>query len=489
MNQPPKTGNLTWALLGAAVVFVYFYGLGIPLIGPDEPRYSQVAREMFERGDWVTPTLGGYDWFEKPALLYWLQIVAYGIFGVTEFAARFGSALFGLGTVVCLWIYGRAAVAGSENTGPGEDFPYWLALVGASAIGLISFSRGASFDIILTFPIAASLTGFFVWDRNGSRAGLVAFYAFMGLSVIAKGLVGFVFPPAIVGFYYVLQWRWPARSTLLSLVWGIPLSVAVACLWYFPMYQVNGWKFIDDFIIQHHFQRYTSNKYLHPQPFWFFWIVVPLMTIPWIPFFFAGIWKIARDFKKSVAEPSTAFALSWILVPLVFFSASGSKLPGYILPVLPAAMFLAAGSVYAFAARGGWRPAAVRSVALLTFAVVVILLRFVVVDFLKGETAWHLIETANARGYTAEKIANMHAISHSAEFYGAGRLIREPDGKQRKFYGVVEIVDQMNRDRTDSILVLVPDVYLYTLTKGNEVMTEVLDDNGEFSIVIVKRKP
>src|SRR4051794_22730622 len=89
------------------IICFYFFGLTIPLLGPDEPRYAQVAREMYERGDWITPTLGGFNWFEKPALLYWLEIASYKVFGVSEFSARFGSALFGLGIVLCLWILGR----------------------------------------------------------------------------------------------------------------------------------------------------------------------------------------------------------------------------------------------------------------------------------------------------------------------------------------------------------------------------------------------
>src|SRR5215204_6277494 len=159
-DQKPKT-KYFWIIFAALTVVVYFTGLTIPLLGPDEPRYAEVAREMFERGDWVTPTLGGFEWFEKPALLYWLQIASYKIFGVSEFAARFGSALFGLGTVLSLWILGRQWSVVSEQRSDEIRNPksklqnraHWLALVAASSLGLIAFSRGASFDIILTFPL------------------------------------------------------------------------------------------------------------------------------------------------------------------------------------------------------------------------------------------------------------------------------------------------------------------------------------------------
>src|SRR5215218_2261081 len=137
---PPIYGNRIFRITAAmAVISIYFFGLTVPLLGPDEPRYSAVAREMFERGDWVTPTLGGFDWFEKPALLYWLQIAAYKLFGVSEFSARFGSAVFGLGTVLSLWILGRkwSAVSNQQSAGKAADsrhrttdnFADWLGLI------------------------------------------------------------------------------------------------------------------------------------------------------------------------------------------------------------------------------------------------------------------------------------------------------------------------------------------------------------------------
>ncbi|HBR56766.1 MAG TPA: hypothetical protein DEA22_04755, partial [Blastocatellia bacterium] len=121
-----------------AVVFVYLFGLSVPLIGPDEPRYAQVAREMFQRGDFVTPTLGGFLWFEKPALLYWLEIFSFHFFGVSEFAARFFPALFGLGIIFSLYLIGSLAAKDKKENGENGGFSdagFRFALVAASTIG------------------------------------------------------------------------------------------------------------------------------------------------------------------------------------------------------------------------------------------------------------------------------------------------------------------------------------------------------------------
>ena len=515
--------QIFWRLFPLIVVVVYLTGLTIPLLGPDEPRYSEVAREMFERGDWVTPTLGGFDWFEKPALLYWLQIAAYKIFGVSEFAARFGSALFGLGTILSLWILGRWSVVGGQWSdkirdpkSEIRDRANWLALVAASSLGLIAFSRGASFDIILTFPVTASLVSFFVWDSENRKAQsakrkylpLILFYFFIGVALLAKGLIGIVFPFAIVAFYYLLSRKFPSKTFILSLFWGTVVSLLVAAAWYLPMYRANGWKFVDEFFIQHHFQRYTSNKYQHPQPFYFFFWVLPLMTLPWLPFFFASIWNLLKNlfsrkdaktqstdenlpvspspFLPFSSSPLLLFSTAWLLVPLVFFSLSGSKLPGYILPALPAAIILTTESVWRFVRKGRARRIFVKAIAIATLIVVALLAQFFVGGFLHEETVKHLIDTANARGYRTEKILALHTVSHSAEFYGAGRLLREPDGKQKRLYGVSQVIEEMKRDNARQSLVIVPLEYKNQLLNNVELETELLGDNGELAIVIVK---
>lgn len=479
-------------------VVVYLFGLDLPFLGPDEPRYSQVAREMFDRGDWVTPTLGGFDWFEKPALLYWLQITFFNIFGANEFAARLGSALFGIGTTVALFLLARNLV---RKFGLSEIFPAVVLIVGASTIGLIAFSRGASFDIIVTFPITASLVCFYIAENAGNDEsrkrffGLLGFFAFAGLATIAKGLVGIVFPGAIVTFYYLLVRRFPSRAIIVSLLWGPIATLAVAAFWYLPMYQVNGWKFIDEFFIQHHFQRYTSNKYLHPQPFWFFWIVFPLMTIPWIPFFLKGLWRSAKGFvaarKGESIERSDfrLFTAAWMLVPLVFFSLSGSKLPGYILPALPAGILFTAEVVDAYVAKKSGRIKTVFAIAFGTFAVATILIAWPLKEWSRHDSAAYLVEAATTQGYAKERILNLHMISHSLEFYGAGRLIRTDigDGKQRRFDSISEIEAAMKPDERQ-ILVILPTDKTDQIEKNQLMDWKKIGTNVEKSFYLLQRK-
>ncbi len=524
-DQKSKTKNqITWFLFALVIVAVYFFALDLPLLGPDEPRYAQVAREMFERNDWVTPTLGGAHWFEKPALLYWLQIAAYKLFGVSEFAARFGSALFGLGTIFSLWILGKSLTAEntekhreiedekilspfSVNSVAKKGFGNWLSLIAASSIGLIAFSRGASFDIILTFPLTASLVAFFISDQSKNKSSftfyfsLFTFYFFIGAAMLAKGLIGIVFPAAIVAFYFLLSRKLPSKNFIFSLFWGICLALLIASVWYLPMYLTHGWRFVDEFFIQHHFQRYTSNKYQHPQPFYFFFWVLPLMTLPWLPFFAAAIWDF---FKFKVQSPKSKvqssddsprprvsasslriFAFAWLLVPLVFFSFSGSKLPGYILPALPAALILTAEYVLRYTAKSQKRKFAVQLAAFTTFAVIIVALRFFVPAFAAADTTKYLIETANAQGYADAKILNLHTISHNAEFYGAGRLIRDADGKLKKHFGVSEVAEEITRQGGKTVLVLVTLEYLHELPESDLVESKILGESGELAIVAV----
>lgn len=506
LKKPAESAvpNYVWYAFGIAIVVFYFFGLNVPLLGPDEPRYAQVAREMFERGDWITPTLGCFHWFEKPALLYWSQIAAYSVFGVSEWTARLGPALFGLGTIASIWLIGR-----TEETVTGrKQFALFAALIAATTLGILVFARGASFDITVTFPITASLACFYAYDRGGNTLGLIGFYFFIGVALLAKGLIGIVFPFAIVGAYFVLSWRWPSRGLLLSLFWGSFLAAAVAAIWYLPMYLRHGGEFIDEFFVQHHFARFTSNKYQHPQPFYFYFWVLPLMTLPWLPLFFAGLWKavpaiIQRVRSRTPLEaaagslspdplissaPLLLFSLSWIAVPLFFFSFSGSKLPGYILPAVPATVLLT--SLYAYgkaAVSGRWRNG-ILALAGITLTVLFAAAAFALPKFAVQDSVKTLVAAAAEKGHSAEPVLSFNTVQHNAEFYAPNRLVRDSEGKQRRFDGDAELANYLRDEAKEQVLVIAPLKRVELFNNSTVITAELLGDNARYGIFLVRKR-
>ena len=544
--QPSRLAKRVWFLIFLAVIAFYFYGLGhIPFVGPDEPRYAQVAREMFQRGDLITPTLGGHTWFEKPPLLYWTIIAGYSLFGVSEWAARLGPALCGLLTIAAVFWIGTRVRRDDEL----PEFGQWSAFVTASTLGIIVFSRGVGFDSVVTMTIAWALAFFLVAETTKTEAGgggqddrrprlLVGFYLFIGLSLLAKGLVGLVIPIGVLGAYYLIRREWPHRSFVSSLLWGLPLALTVAGIWYVPVTVRHGWAFIDEFILQHHFARYLSNKYHHPQPFFFYFLILIPLTLPWTVFLAKGLAKVRKwRWRGADAEDKLrTFAAAWLLFPMVFFSFSGSKLPGYILPLLPAAALIAGERLTIFVRRGSTRnwsmritgamcglfaiggviwaiyfarlprlcvlmtPApvivvgaiclfwsrvrtiAAMSIGLATFTSIVIALNCGASIFAIRESTRELIQVAADRGYGSSPVYALHEVDRTAEFYAAGRIVYGADGDPIRFESALDVLEAA-RKTNGPILVFVPEKYIYQLTSLKGVRTEVIGSNGVLALV------
>lgn len=314
---------------------VNFYGLGrLPLVGPDEPRYAEVAREMYETGDWVTPRLGGINWFEKPALTYWLAAAGYKLFGVSEFAARFGIALMASAGILILYFLGKRIRS--------SRFGYLSAAALATCGLWPGFARGATFDMPLSVAMELALLSFFLWESrdqpNGKNLTWWVFSFSLGLAVLAKGLVGIVLPVTIAGLYLLLTRRIKIVLKPALLLSGIFIFLAVAAVWYAPVIGRQGNEFVNEFFIAHHFQRYLSNKYRHPQPFYFFFLVAFAGCFPWSFYLASSAWqsllRVRAKFDRS-EDRLRLFLWLWVGTPIIFFSFSGSKLPGYILPVFP----------------------------------------------------------------------------------------------------------------------------------------------------------
>jgi 4-amino-4-deoxy-L-arabinose transferase-like glycosyltransferase len=318
---------------------VNFFGLGrVPLLGPDEPRYAEVAREMYEARDWITPRLGGIDWFEKPALTYWLSTAGYALFGVSEFSARAGIALLASIGVLLLYLFGKRLRS--------SRFGYLSASTLVTCGMWPGFARAVTFDLTLSVALALGLLSFFLWqdrpekDANakGKRGLWLVFCFALGLAVLAKGLVGIVLPLIIIGPYLLLTRQLKAVLQPGLLLTGILVFVATAATWYWPVISRHGADFINEFFLSHHLQRYVSNKFRHPQPFYFFWIIAFASIFPWSFYLASNAWQLMKrlwtGFNWS-SDRLSIFLWLWVLMPLLFFSFSGSKLPGYILPVFP----------------------------------------------------------------------------------------------------------------------------------------------------------
>jgi 4-amino-4-deoxy-L-arabinose transferase-like glycosyltransferase len=526
--HPSALAKRLYILLFIAVIAFYFYGLGsLPLLGPDEPRYAQVAREMFLRGDPVTPTLGGHTWFEKPALLYWMIMAGFKIFGVNEWSARVGPAVCGLLTIAAVWYAARAVELTTEEA---RDFSFWTVLVAASSLGLIVFARAASFDIVITMTTTWALAFFLRYElAQRRRVSLLAgFYVFVGLSLLAKGLVGIVVTFGVVGVYYLLRREWPKRDVWFSLVWGIPLAIVTSAIWYGPVIARHGWLFVDEFFIQHHFARYVSNKYHHPQPIYFYPAIILMLALPWSAFLVESLAKVRRWAWRGGDSLSIVrvFALAWLAMPIVFFSFSGSKLPGYILPALPAAAFLiadrfrdsiskwslrATGVICLVLAAGGFVfalqsreisivcatmiavplvAAAVasmakpndRSIALALicgsiFVLVMVVSICAAPTVGRRESVRDLLQLADERGYANAPVLAQRSDDRSAQFYAHDRVVYNAEGEPMTFD---EVTLEQGRTLGRQIVVFIPLEYAERV-KG-AASFEFLGDNGRLAV-------
>jgi 4-amino-4-deoxy-L-arabinose transferase-like glycosyltransferase len=345
--------------------FLFFYGLTyFGLVGADEPRYAQVAREMLAHHDWITPTLGGQPWLEKPPLYYWQAMLAYRLFGVSDWAARLPSPIDATLMVIAIYFFSRRFRPGSQLD---------AALMTASATGIIGFARAASTDMPLAATFTIAMLAWYAWHQSGAQACLWLAYASVALGMLAKGPVAPFLAALIVSIFAIAarDYRIIRRSFSTP---GILIFCLIAFPWFVAV-QLRNPDFFHAFILQHNLERFSSNLYHHREPVWYYIPVVLLALLPWTVVAVAAIaetirawWLERREVSKADAEKEDTlkiFLLIWLLVPVVFFSISQSKLPGYILPALPAATLLLAEYVRRQIASGN-RP---RTIALILHAV------------------------------------------------------------------------------------------------------------------------
>ncbi len=316
--MPRKIPRLLWLALPMAYL-LYFYDLSAKaMFGPDEPRYAAIARQMASSGDWITPVLWGHPWFEKPALLYWMTGAAFKLGLGPDLAPRLPVALMALAFLVFYWWRLRAEFGYR---------PAWLAtLILATCACWIGWSQVGVTDLPLTATFSAALLLVLPWIAKRDTRYLPAAALLLGLAVMAKSLVPLVLAAPLALYYKQF------RDLLRPRVW-LPF-IAAALPWYVLCYARNGRPFLDELFWRHQFQRVTSAALLHGQPWWYYVPVLLALLLPWSPL----LPLLARPSLYN--DPRRRFLLAIFLWGFVFFSANLNKLPGYLLPLCPAAAAL-----------------------------------------------------------------------------------------------------------------------------------------------------
>lgn len=360
---PRRKRRPSWATVFEATAFLAFtiffllYGQipllggdGLGLVGADEPRYAQIAHEMLDRFDsaptlkgrlsaCVTPYLYGHPWLEKPALYYWRAMFLFQDFGVHDWSARLPSATFAFIMAALIYLHMR-------RFRPGGHLD--AAIITVACAGIIGFARGASTDMQMAAPLAIGLLGWYAWYETDSKFWLYDIYFFTGLATLAKGPVAPFLALVIVAAFAFLRRDW---SILWRSFWwpGALLYLAMVLPWFIAVQHQNP-TFFREFFLEHNLERFATDRFQHSQPFWYYLVVVVLAVMPWtviaVRALIDGIltsvceWRARRSTacKPCANRPGDAFPeflVLWALIPIVFFSFSQSKLPGYILPSIP----------------------------------------------------------------------------------------------------------------------------------------------------------
>ncbi len=302
--------GVAYPIAAVTLFSLYFFGLDrAGLLGPDEPRYAAIGRTMAASGNWITPSLWGQPWFEKPPLLYWMTALGCTLNLGPDLAPRLPVALLSVGFLTLFGFVLHREFGGLPA--------FYATAILATSAGWLAYSRVAVTDL----PLAACFGGamlLLMWKGKAGAGPPVL----LGLAILAKGLVPvLLFAPAL--------WFYRRRAAIV-----LGTGILIALPWYAGLTVRYGRPFLEELIWKQHFARFFTPALEHVQPFWYFAPVLLAGLFPWTPL-------ILLLFRKHLyIDRRTLFLLAWLLFGFVLFSTSRNKLPGYLLPMLPAAAAL-----------------------------------------------------------------------------------------------------------------------------------------------------
>jgi 4-amino-4-deoxy-L-arabinose transferase-like glycosyltransferase len=348
--------SVLWVVLVCGLAFFWHLG-SIGLIDETEPLFAEASRQMIVRNDWITQYFNNETRFDKPALVYWFQAIGYLIIGVNEWAVRIPSAVAAMATIglsfyVLQWYFlKRDALEGVTLPTRRWLIPSLAAAMMAFNASMLVWGRTGVSDMLLTGCIASGLLCFFLgyakYGEKGSDGWYFAFYILIAGAILTKGPVGFVLPGLIIAAFLFYLGNFFQTLREMRLIPGLLIIFGLAAPWYMLVIWSNGDNYINSFFGYHNVERFTEVVNGHQAPWFFYFIVVLLGFAPYSVYLPSAMlklkfWQVQNWRQKTRAEQFSLFAFIWFITVFVFFTIAVTKLPSYVLPLMPASAILVA---------------------------------------------------------------------------------------------------------------------------------------------------
>ena len=328
-------------LLAVLFGFLFLAGLGTPgLLDYDEACYAEVAREMYTSGEYLTPTLNGEPFFEKPPFLYWTQVAGFHLFGPGPLGARVFNTAAAVSLVLALFLFARRPL--------GHRGAFLSALILGTSLEFVGLARIAFTDMFLALWLFLCLGCFhrsYEKCRAETTGGLSWFLSacfFSGLAMLTKGAVGIVLPGTAIFLFLLIQRRLRFLFHPPRFIPGLVLLLGVGLSWYLllGLTHTGGFSFMKELFWEHHVGRFSRPMQGHSGPFYYYVPVIVLGFLPWSPFLLPAL--AGNGLARAEGECRRYLMLTGIFaaVTFLFFSAAATKLPNYIAPILPCTALL-----------------------------------------------------------------------------------------------------------------------------------------------------
>ncbi len=330
--------------------FLLVLGLGATgLVDETPPLFASAGRAMSQSGDWLTPKVNGILRFDKPPFYYWLMAIFYSIPGngiwdeLGSLSARLPSAL---STLFLMLMIADTIFCATKNS----KVQMQLALIASLSFVLspliIIWSRTAVSDSLLCATLGASLLSF--WRKISSEDDHLCIvpWIFLASAILTKGPVAFVIIFITLFTFLITHRNWKKLLLKINPCRGLVLTLFISSPWYLVQLFQNGRVFWDNFFGYHNFRRYVSVVNNHSEPWWFYFFIMVIASLPFSIFLIHGIISSLKDLIEKLQIRSKTpnniyiFSLCWLMSVFIFFSFSSTKLPSYWIPAIPAASIL-----------------------------------------------------------------------------------------------------------------------------------------------------